>query len=736
MESEALPHAKFSRRARQAAVRLCEAGKLEAAYRRVRELEARLAQIHVCRNPGVRARLEAVALAFAAQERAAEAGQPSRSSVGLISRDEQTLYNAAKHNFTEDFESLTPTKARRSLRGVRKARGSKHAALHGGSSSDPGTLLEMGHSTDDWDDCEASSDHGLPEFSSFHKRFNEALGIINYTLALEQHGSTHAPGIWLGTGISADMQSKLNPSAAPFIPRVNWDDHEAATHHRHCAGVNACEATWIEPLPKDNTLCNLPRVETTAGCTDPAVDARDHELPIECKLTMLHNLSDKIDDLNEANASRFNALVNRGISSDQAIARSLDKQSESVQAVFHGLSQQFSALLAEIKHLTERDNLQGLPQILLDIASRLKHLDAHKEASSARDAAQKTAEVSTQTSSDQGASLKTFADICIQCDACDKADACTGAQLWVAPLLTDTSTTSDAIMLSVPHVSPPGDDKQLLTTSKTRWIDIASDEEPWDESASQGSNDFYACEKGSRNAALDVPTKAPALRSGRDAREKAESCNIVVYERGTVNDCSPVIACDKAVSCIHEEPLRAEDDQWTASSQDPGNASVKDSQSSCAHEATLAQLELNGSPSGIHQVECKAGDVLDDHAYLEAIHVYGTEWVATARACCINPSDALLSVPDYPKLAQFWPPLGASLRVQALTGLSEAVRELEPNAHKLYHYCLLTAILLLQTASVSIPKSLIDDLTSMIKHEAHQQAVQHTAHIRCGTILN
>ena len=97
-------HAK--RRACQQAARQAADGRLQSAFKRIREIELQL----VLEQPSAAAgatswpkevidRLLVIAPAIAAQLEAEAAGLPSHTSAGLLPRDEHVLAGAAKHFF-------------------------------------------------------------------------------------------------------------------------------------------------------------------------------------------------------------------------------------------------------------------------------------------------------------------------------------------------------------------------------------------------------------------------------------------------------------------------------------------------------------------------------------------------------------------------------------------------------------------------------------------------------------
>ena len=208
--------AKRSRRERQHAARQAEAGRLEAAFKRVQELEIQLAQVQQIYSPNVGARLAAVAPAFVAQEAVAGSGQAARSSSGLISRDAQVMYTAAKHSFSEDFVSMTPTRARRAQRCSRRQ------SSFVDSSSDQCSLPEG-----------ITADEAAPSFEdSSNLRFRRAISecapeaLEARIRALETSmswceplfGECHqqpAPGTWY---VTAKSTSSLNTAAPSFVP--------------------------------------------------------------------------------------------------------------------------------------------------------------------------------------------------------------------------------------------------------------------------------------------------------------------------------------------------------------------------------------------------------------------------------------------------------------------------------------------------------------------------------------
>ena len=85
------------------------------------------------------ARLQALRVVLKAQQVAAREGHPQHSARGLVSADEQTMANAARHQFAESFERATPASARRSQRGQRGRRGAASCATFSSSSEhEPG----------------------------------------------------------------------------------------------------------------------------------------------------------------------------------------------------------------------------------------------------------------------------------------------------------------------------------------------------------------------------------------------------------------------------------------------------------------------------------------------------------------------------------------------------------------------------------------------------------------------
>ena len=112
--------------------RKAEASKLEAAFRRVRELELQLACQQQPYTPEVAARLSCIAPALVAQEQAADAGHEARSSSGLIHPDLHVMSVAAKHHFADSILHMTPAKARKTQKSAkRSAMPGSEASQHG-----------------------------------------------------------------------------------------------------------------------------------------------------------------------------------------------------------------------------------------------------------------------------------------------------------------------------------------------------------------------------------------------------------------------------------------------------------------------------------------------------------------------------------------------------------------------------------------------------------------------------
>ena len=68
----------------------------------------------------VNERMHAILPCVKAQVQAAQLGSPARSSAGLVPADQHVMSNAAKHEFTSTFASLTPGIARKLQRGAGK----------------------------------------------------------------------------------------------------------------------------------------------------------------------------------------------------------------------------------------------------------------------------------------------------------------------------------------------------------------------------------------------------------------------------------------------------------------------------------------------------------------------------------------------------------------------------------------------------------------------------------------
>eukprot|EP00930_Biecheleria_cincta_P015274 TRINITY_DN12797_c0_g1_i1.p1 TRINITY_DN12797_c0_g1~~TRINITY_DN12797_c0_g1_i1.p1 ORF type:complete len:779 (-),score=111.86 TRINITY_DN12797_c0_g1_i1:384-2720(-) len=253
-----------SRRARQSAARQAEAGKLEAAFVKIRRLELELALHQNRYSANVQARLSALAPALEAQETAAARGLPAHSSSGLLPPDDHVMATAARHQFAQDFRDITPAKARRSQRGARRAAVSDCASAPSASSARSGSssadeeasslqgaqaappnssrILERLSSLER--QFHSITEHSVAPIDSFNKRFVEALACANSVFAWGSAGSSmgpqfsYAPGVWHNSdhgdaltakfrdllnvvktaNVSPEMQTQLNVNAAPFEP--------------------------------------------------------------------------------------------------------------------------------------------------------------------------------------------------------------------------------------------------------------------------------------------------------------------------------------------------------------------------------------------------------------------------------------------------------------------------------------------------------------------------------------
>ena len=93
-------------------------GMLQAALERVRVLESLLQAA----DARIESRLALIRPCLEAQQRAADAGLPSRSAAQVVPRDVVVLRNVVEHNFGVEVEGLSAADARRLQRGERQVR--------------------------------------------------------------------------------------------------------------------------------------------------------------------------------------------------------------------------------------------------------------------------------------------------------------------------------------------------------------------------------------------------------------------------------------------------------------------------------------------------------------------------------------------------------------------------------------------------------------------------------------
>ena len=236
-----------NRKARQRAARDAEAGKLQAAFRKIRELELELAQYHTLHPDPVIAEAEArLGLVRPVLTSLVADGQAKRST--NINGSSRAFRNFGLH--TElgcGLENLPKeaADAKRRVRGSRKSQaldlGSDSSMLEGGAcdtacengdftneaagSASDQRVLDNGSfnnrpSTDD--DMRGDGDSSPAACScapgSFNWRFQEAIAIVNTTLVNGEPRNALAPGVW----------SQLNRAADPFVPGAISGNEEPA----------------------------------------------------------------------------------------------------------------------------------------------------------------------------------------------------------------------------------------------------------------------------------------------------------------------------------------------------------------------------------------------------------------------------------------------------------------------------------------------------------------------------
>ena len=758
--TEAPTHAagsKLSRRARQCAARQAEAGKLEAAYSKIRRLELELAVQKQHYSDNVQARLAAIAPALEAQETAAAHGLPAHSSSGLLDPDDHTMSSAAKHQFAEHFRDITPSKARRAQRGAKRTPATADACVASqllkaaSSNCSEASITSAVSNTADIASglcCSSPGDTAQIATSSesdlFNLRFCQALHWANAATVQPAPGiwtclNAGATPFWPGQGSKQDTHADEPHAvsengaivAAPRNPAHGGvaqaffigSDDEAGTEFPclpacrsiddmsiEADGQQACEEgdhsetnqSVVDLSDHDASEALSEIAADSAACVNGENNGIVHDTieALHAKVShsesLIKTLGDQIEELNHFLAQRCE-LLSAGLSScgDKVDAIAQANKDAVDSLVLKAIFPKLEELASEVRYVTERESLQGLPALILDLASQIKRLKTCEKGGTLDHT------ITSNPRDDSCCTKRSFTAIGIQTEltsprsstnhACDK-----GVQAATARMIVDSSMQAGCNEVSDQGVQCEAREKGIPcdVNSRPRWIDLASDDE------------VLSCDAINETAVKHMPDHSSNTTAGLDACDKAASCMAIVEN-------SSIAACDK--SALEDVPSATCDyettDFLTAA---PANDETQFASLSCEGPVPTAGTKLEVTEAVQRDSQQGLGEQFSKTATGTNSGKLSGIVTGTLRVhCCLDPETALESTPTFLELQKHFPTAEAALKKQNIDVLGHSFREMMYNI-VIQNIITHTCILILLPRSVQISEQPIRETVGLV----------------------
>eukprot|EP00930_Biecheleria_cincta_P101552 TRINITY_DN9319_c0_g1_i3.p1 TRINITY_DN9319_c0_g1~~TRINITY_DN9319_c0_g1_i3.p1 ORF type:complete len:760 (+),score=113.70 TRINITY_DN9319_c0_g1_i3:111-2390(+) len=644
--------------------------RLQAAYSKIRALELQAAALD---NPDAKDPVESevsarLLMAKPSLTKLVEAGQAQGSA--SISSDLRALRNFGLHADLGCGAAQLPTTAKESksrIRGGKRLSASLPGSADSRCSSafvsscahtDPGTFVDANVP------FQLEHDTGIGARNSFNIHFDEALALAELT---SQHsdislGNGLAPGTWHEP---TQLKTALSIDALPYVPLHLRPDHEPTANTGAAFFDIASEpdvdregyghAGVMGAQSVDDTPQSVGRPSPEGlGCMHQPSDS------------LLRTLGDQIEDLHESFANRYQSLTdsiaNLGAKVDQlqgCLPDSLEQYNSQVML-------KLEAVLSEVKYLLEREGLQGLPQVILDMISLLHDL------------------LKCQTKSDA-------------CDKWEKGIQCHEILTVDASIQTLDSfpcwqvTDHSPYALEDAHAGDSAALPGVLQTwdNELRWADLYGAE--LDVDYSHDDDCQRGCSTHSEHALVSLRDVNEQLHSSLACVTCIPADDTVGNSSNAADDASdkgraadtfacPSTALQHAGSCshghAHNESNGTPGTLGNQAGLVPGSAGQADSCPVISHECQPQQVAQKSNAYSA-EVATTISDGIAGHCSLEAMKPhsgrssvmrrFGAKWLHIATLSMFTDAAAIIKqAPTLDSLAAFLPTHEAALRQQAL----------------------------------------------------------------------
>ena len=537
---------------RRAAQQVMQA-KLDAAYSRIRELEIKTMEQSELDPVGqeVQARLSKAQPAWT---KLVEAQLRPAAMPG----DLRACRNFGLHsNLGCGIGKLpkTAAEAKRWGRGGRSARSRCLPPSSNAAESDPGPGVDLF--------SDGSSEAAAFEPDPFLRRFQAAMAFVQCTQDCQQMEMGLAPGTWLHAEDTPEPTSTLNLDAAPFVSSSGaaeaWSVSQPSTKSSTKVDETFYEKLLAETAAEASTSNGADSVAARASMPSDNVD----------QVSLIKTLGDQLEDFQHSVATRHEAITAE-VKHLSALLDSFSPPPRHEQVTLQVLMPKLNQMIAEITHLTEREGLQGLPQVIMDLGGQVKFLS------------QQLLRHGRPPSACVKAMVTTVCSVATQTTA----------------LYSDAETQTPLAQ----GEKMPGAADALANPAKPRWVDLGLDE---DDTKSGSAGMFFSpadgvCDKSSAavapeyNAGLSSSMHAPSFADTESHDDNEFRSQDAACSSAEKVDCAHQTGSDKSKNIALEDQGQCKVDALIA---DPSGGAV-----STIHNDKGMKKEVGGGVRGGHGV--------------------------------------------------------------------------------------------------------------------------------------